>query len=65
MTDIEEKYHQLAMLSGDTKTIRVEELYYKNERYNNRYRFSIAHELGHWYLHANYFKKASDYNIKG
>lgn len=57
LPDIEQRYNQLAMLSGDLKFIQIEESLFLNDRYVNRYRFSIAHELGHWYLHSNLFKK--------
>ena len=57
LPDIEQRYKQLAMLSGDLKFIQIEESHFLNKRYVNRYRFSIAHELGHWYLHSNLFKK--------
>lgn len=53
---IEEKYEKLAILSHSTKDIIVEESLFLQERSKNRYRFSIAHELGHFVLHSNLFK---------
>ena len=41
--------------SSDLKEILVDEYVYRN--FENRYRFTIAHELGHVVLHSEYFKK--------
>ena len=45
-----------ALLLGDFKTLVVDQEHYMNERYANRLRFSIAHELGHYVLHRAVFQ---------
>ncbi|MCX6553511.1 MAG: ImmA/IrrE family metallo-endopeptidase [Candidatus Aminicenantes bacterium] len=45
-----------ALLLGDLKTIIVDSQDYNNDRMQNRIRFSIAHELGHFILHRDLFK---------
>jgi len=48
-----------AYLTGDLTTIVIDEKYYIDEKYQNRSRFSLAHEVGHFVLHKNiypYFK---------
>lgn len=42
-----------AFISADFKTIYVDADKYRYESY--RYRFSVAHELGHYILHKEYF----------
>ncbi len=44
-----------ALLLGDLKTIVVDQGDFLDERAQNRLRFSIAHELGHFTLHAELF----------
>lgn len=46
-----------ALLLGDWKTIVVDQLQYMDERYANRLRFSMAHELGHYVLHQTVFQQ--------
>ena len=46
-----------AWLKLDSTGIIVDENEYSNERFKNRLRFSYAHELGHFFLHRNIFKK--------
>ena len=45
--------HVDAFISSDFKTIYVDEGGYSSE--SPRYRFSLAHELGHYVLHREYF----------
>lgn len=40
-----------AYLSSSLDTIRVDQKYSMDDRYYRRYRFTIAHELGHYFLH--------------
>ena len=47
-----------AYISADFKTIYVEQQGYEDESY--RYRFSLAHELGHLVLHREYFSSRVD-----
>ena len=43
--------------SSDLKRIFVDERVYN--RYNNRYRFTLAHEVGHIVLHKDYYNQCS------
>jgi hypothetical protein len=45
-----------ALLLGDWKTLIVDQQQYMDSRFNNRLRFSIAHELGHYVLHKAVFE---------
>jgi hypothetical protein len=42
-----------ALLRGDLKTIIVDEREYMDDRMQNRIRFSLAHEFGHYILHGD------------
>lgn len=44
-----------ALLLGDWQTIIVDQGLFMDDRYSNRLRFSIAHELGHYVMHKNLF----------
>lgn len=44
-----------ALLLGDWKTLVVDQQQYMEDRFINRLRFSIAHELGHFVLHRAVF----------
>jgi hypothetical protein len=46
-----------ALLLGDWKTIVVDQAQYMDDRYTNRLRYSIAHELGHFVLHESVFRQ--------
>jgi hypothetical protein len=46
-----------ALLLGDWKTIVVDQAQYMDDRYTNRLRYSIAHELGHFVLHEVVFRQ--------
>ena len=46
-----------ALLLGDWQTIMVDQGLFMDDRYSNRLRFSIAHELGHYVLHRDVFKQ--------
>lgn len=46
-----------ALLLGDWKTIIVDQGLFLDDRYSNRLRFSIAHELGHYVLHKDLFSE--------
>jgi hypothetical protein len=45
-----------AWLKPDLSGMVVDLDRYMNERFNNRLRFSFAHELGHYFLHRNLLK---------
>ena len=50
-----------AYIAADFRTIYVDEAEYENDSY--RYRFSVAHELGHLVLHKEYFSsRVESYN---
>ncbi|MBN2347049.1 MAG: ImmA/IrrE family metallo-endopeptidase [Candidatus Aminicenantes bacterium] len=53
-----------ALLLGDLKTIIVDYQDYMNDKMQNRLRFSIAHELGHFVLHQDVFKDIAHVTIK-
>jgi hypothetical protein len=46
-----------ALLLGNWKTIVVDQAQYMDNRYANRLRFSMAHELGHYVLHQKIFQQ--------
>lgn len=46
-----------ALLLGDLKTIVLDQHDFLNDRAQNRLRFSIAHEIGHFVLHSDIFSK--------
>ncbi len=52
---IQENYDTVAFISRDFTTIYVDEYVFRSRE--NRYRFSIAHELGHRLLHAESLKE--------
>jgi hypothetical protein len=45
-----------ALLRGDLKTVVVDTDEYMDDRMLNRIRFSMAHELGHFILHADLYR---------
>jgi hypothetical protein len=45
-----------ALLRGDLATVIVDADQYMNDRMLNRIRFSMAHELGHFILHADIYR---------
>ena len=46
-----------AVISSDLKIVFVEKSLMENHRYLFRYRFSLAHEIGHLILHGNKLKE--------
>jgi hypothetical protein len=46
-----------ALLLNDWQTLVVDQGYYMDDRYQNRIRFSVAHELGHYILHKAAFEQ--------
>lgn len=46
-----------ALLMGDLKTIVVDQNDFLSDRAQNRLRFSVAHEIGHFVLHSDVFSK--------
>jgi len=50
-----------ALISSDWKTIYVDNDNYIEDKYYNRLRFSLAHEIGHFILHQDLY---ASFNIK-
>ncbi len=46
-----------ALLLGDWQTLIVDQQQYLEDRFINRMRFSIAHEIGHYVLHREVFQQ--------
>lgn len=46
-----------ALLLGNWTTLLVDQQQYMDERFINRLKFSIAHEIGHYVLHKEIFQK--------
>ena len=53
-----------ALLRGDGKTIVVDADEYMDDRMQNRMRFSIAHELGHFVLHADIYRAVAHKSVE-
>jgi hypothetical protein len=45
-----------ALLLSDWKTLVIDHRQYMDDRFANRLRFSVAHELGHYWLHERVFQ---------
>ena len=56
ITGLKEEADVDALLLGDWKTIVVDQEQYLDDRFINRLRFSVAHELGHFVLHEAIFQ---------
>lgn len=50
-----------AFISSDFRTLYVDEYEYMNERFENKLRFSFAHEISHLILHAELYSR-QDFN---
>lgn len=50
-------------ISSDLRVITVDEYIYT--RFENRYRFTLAHEIGHFWMHKEVFEKADINSIEG
>lgn len=55
-------FRQDGFLTADRKTIYVDEIQYDN--YHKKYRFTIAHELGHYILHKECYENLSFQSTK-
>lgn len=60
---LQDGFDTVAYLSHDLKEIRVDEYVYLKRP--NRYRFSLAHEIGHRVLHADIFRELAFDTIDG
>lgn len=54
MPGLQSTFDVEAFISADKKEIRVDEYVYSKRP--ARYRFSLAHEVGHWFLHGDIWK---------
>jgi len=52
-----------AFITSDWSLIYIDELRFKDERFQNRLRFSLAHEIGHFILHKNIYNAFKIKNI--
>jgi hypothetical protein len=57
ITGLKEDADVDALLLGDWKTLILDQQQYLDDRFINRLRFSIAHELGHYVLHKAVFDR--------
>lgn len=55
--DLKSHLEMEAMLSKDLKQIFIDEYSFNNPNLDNRTRFSLAHELGHYFLHKDFYKE--------
>jgi hypothetical protein len=55
---LQSRYDVVGFTSSDFKTIYVDADLYNNPRLEARYRFTLAHEMGHVVLHADTLRKA-------
>lgn len=53
--DLMQKTDMEAYLRSDLTGIIVDHDHYMNEKFANRMRFSFAHELGHFFLHKDFY----------
>jgi hypothetical protein len=51
MPGLQSHFDVVAFISADKKEIRVDETVYLHRQ--SRYRFSLAHEIGHWFMHSD------------
>lgn len=52
--DLESNFDIVALMSVDLSTIYVDNYTFENQEY--RYRFSLAHEMGHYWLHRKFYQ---------
>lgn len=58
---LHDKCNADALISSDWKTIYIDNDNYLDDRYYNRLRFSLAHEIGHYILHRDLY---NSFNIR-
>lgn len=51
-------------LSMDRQSIYVDHALYTNAKLAHRYRFTLAHEVGHWFLHEPLYAPATFENFE-
>lgn len=56
--NLEKDAKVFAMLSADLKSIIIDTPNFTNIAYEKKIRFDIAHELGHYCLHGDFYKEA-------
>src|SRR3989344_5912812 len=60
--DLKREYDVEGFLTADLSTIFIDFNMYM--KYENRTRFTIAHEVGHLFLHSEIFKKLNHFSVK-
>lgn len=63
-TFLKEEYGIDGQILGDLSTIMIDNKMYSDERYLPRVRFTLAHELGHYYLHKKQIKETKFSSIE-
>lgn len=58
ISGLKENLDMEALLLGDQSGIWIDQRVFEDERYQNRLRFSVAHEVGHSVLHGDLYKQA-------
>jgi len=48
-----------ALIASSWKSVYIDKYRYLDDRYQNRLRFSLAHEIGHFVLHKNIYESLS------
>lgn len=61
VSDLTKRCDTDALISSNWESLYVDKDKYLDERYDNRLRFSLAHEIGHFVLHKEIYKQ---FNIK-
>ncbi len=54
--DLQNSFGVDAFIASNWRLIYIDELRYQDERFQNRLRFSLAHEIGHLVLHKDIYK---------
>jgi hypothetical protein len=54
-----------ALITSDWKSILVDDERFSDDRYKNRLRFSLAHEIGHFILHRDIYTDFKIKNVEG
>lgn len=56
-TELRDRIGAEAMISQDYTSIYVDSKSYMNDNLQPRMKFSLAHEIGHYFLHKNFFSQ--------
>lgn len=61
---LRQSYFTEAYLSKDLKTLYVDDIYFNQLNFYFRYRYTLAHEIGHLILHRDFYQQANYSNIE-